>query len=119
MPVTEVSKMSAPTLNEIKQQVLRLTDEDRKALSEFLATQTDGAAENGKQGEPRDFSREMEWIRQNRESYRGQFVALNEGQLVACGAKEREVWEAAKLAGASVPFLAYIETTAEETFGGW
>jgi hypothetical protein len=109
--------MSTPTLNDIKQQVLRLTDEDRKALADFLAAHSDAALENGKQ--PRDFSQEMEWIRQNRESYRGQFVALNEGQLVAAGAKEREVWEAAKRARVSVPFLAYIETTAEETFGGW
>lgn len=109
--------MSTPTLNEIKEHVLRLTNEDRKALADFLSAHSEAASENGKQ--PRDFSREMEWIRQNRESYRGRFVALNEGRLVACGAKEREVWEAAKLAGASVPFLAYIETTAEETFGGW
>ena len=109
--------MSTSTLKEIKQQVLRLTDEDRKALADFLAAHTEGAAENGEQ--PRDFSREMNWIKQNRESYRGQFVALNEGQLVASGVKEREVWEAAKQKGASVPFLAYIETIAEETFGGW
>jgi hypothetical protein len=109
--------MSTPTLNEIKQQVLRLTDEDRKALADFLAAHSEAASENGKQS--RDFSREMEWIKQNRESYRGQFVALNEGQLVAAGAKEREVWEAANRARVSVPFLAYIETTAEETFGGW
>ncbi|HWX43000.1 MAG TPA: DUF5678 domain-containing protein [Blastocatellia bacterium] len=66
-----------------------------------------------------DFSREMEWIKQNRESYRGQFVALWEGQLVASGTKEREVWQAAKAAGVSAPFLAYIETKTEETFGGW
>jgi Family of unknown function (DUF5678) len=111
--------MSTPTLNEIKQQVLLLTDEDRKALAEFLVAHTEDAAENGKRRDPPDFSREMEWIRQNRESYRGQFVALNEGQLVAAGAKEREVWEAAKHVGVSVPFLAYIETTAEEAFGGW
>jgi hypothetical protein len=109
--------MSTPTLNEIKEHVLRLTNEDRKALADFLSAHSEAAPENGKQ--PGDFSQEMEWIRQNRESYRGQFVALNEGQLVASGAKEREVWEAAKLAGASVPFLAYIETAAEETFGGW
>jgi len=111
--------MSTPTLNEIKQQVLLLTDEDRKALADFLAAHTECAAENGKQSETRDFSREMEWIRQNRQAYRGQFVALNEGQLVASGTKEREVWEAAKNAEVTVPFLAYIETTAEETFGGW
>ena len=111
--------MSAPTLNEIKQQVMQLTDEDRKALADFLAAPTEAAAGNGNQGEPRDFSPEMEWIRQNRESYRGQFVALKRGQLVASGAKEREVWEAANRAGVSVPFLAYIETKAEETFGGW
>jgi uncharacterized protein DUF5678 len=111
--------MSTPTLNEIKQQVLLLTDEDRKALADFLAAHTEGTAENGKQSGLCDFSRDMEWIRQNRQSYRGQFVALNEGQLVASGAKEREVWEAAKHAGVSIPFLAYIETTVEETFGGW
>ena len=99
--------MSTPTLNEIKQKALLLTDDDRKALAEFLVAHTDGAAENGKQ--PRDFSRDMEWIRQNRQSYRGQFVALNEGELVASGTKEREVWQAAKHAGISVPFLAYIE----------
>lgn len=109
--------MSTPTLNEIKQQALLLTDDDRKALAEFLVAHTEGAAGNGKQ--PRDFSRDMEWIKQNRQSYRGQFVALNEGELVASGTKEREVWQAAKHAGVSVPFLAYIETTAEETFGGW
>ena len=111
--------MSTPTLNEIKQQVMLLTDEDRRALADFLVARGEGAAENGKQSEPREFARELEWIRRNRESYRGQFVALNQGQLVASGAKEREVWEAAKHAGVSVPFLAYIETAAEETFGGW
>jgi Family of unknown function (DUF5678) len=104
--------MSTATLNEIKQQVMLLTEEDRNALANFLAAHSAAAAENGKQ--LRDFSREMEWIRQTRESYRGQYVALNEGNLVASGAKEREVWEAAKHAGVSVPFLAYIEITAEE-----
>jgi len=111
--------MSSPTLNEIKQKIMLLTDEDRKALADFLFAHNEGAAENGKQGEPRDFSREMEWIRQNRESYRGQFVALKEDQLVAFGATEREVWQAANRAGVRAPFLAYIETKAEETFGGW
>jgi hypothetical protein len=109
--------MSAPTLNEIKQQLLLLTDEDRKALADFLIAQSTATAENGSQ--PIDFSREMEWIKQNRESYRGQFVALNEGQLVASGAKESDVWRAATRAGVSAPFLAYIETEAEESFGGW
>ena len=111
--------MSTATLNEIKQQILLLTDEDRKALADFLVAQTVSAAENGKQTEPLEFSREMEWIRRNREAYRGQFVALNEGQLVACGAKEREVWQEASRSGVSVSFLAYIETSEEETFGGW
>ncbi len=111
--------MSTPTLNEIKQQVMLLSEEDRKALKDFLFAQTEADADNGKRIEPRDFSREIEWIKQNRKSYRGQFVALKEGRLVAHGAKEREVWQAAAGAGVSNPFLAYIETEAEETFGGW
>ena len=72
--------MSTPTLNEIKQQVRLLSEEDRKALTDFLVAQTEAGAENGKQSEPRDFSRELAWIKQNRESC-GQFVALKEEQL--------------------------------------
>lgn len=111
--------MSSPTLNEIIKQVMLLSDEDRKELIDFLIAQPEAGAENGNQTEPRDFSREMEWIKQNRPSYRGQFVALKEGQLIAHGSKERDVWQAAVGAGVSLPFLAYIETEAEETFGGW
>jgi hypothetical protein len=111
--------MSTPTLNEIKQQVMLLSEEDRKDLTAFLLAQIRAGANNGGQTDLRDFSREMEWIRQNRQSYRGQFVALKEGQLVAHGTKEREVWQAAACTGISNPFLAYIETETEESFGGW
>jgi hypothetical protein len=113
----EGREMSSPTLNEIKQQVMLLSEEDRKDLTTFLLAQAD--ANNGAQTEPRDFSRDMEWIRHNSQSYRGQFVSLKEGQLLAHGSKEREVWQAAVSAGISNPFLAYIETEAEATFGGW
>jgi hypothetical protein len=111
--------MSTPTLNEIKQQVMLLSEEDRRDLTAFLLAQAQANSNDGRQTEPHDFSREMEWISQNRRSYRGQFVALKEGHLVAHGAKEREVWQAAVGAGVSSPFLAYVETEAEETFGGW
>ena len=111
--------MSTPTLDEIKHQAMLLSEEDRKALMDFLVTRIEPDVEDGRQIEARDFSREMEWIRQNRQSYRGQFVALNGGQLVAHGAKEREVWRAAAGTAVPNPFLAYIETEVEETFGGW
>jgi hypothetical protein len=111
--------MSAPTLDEIKQQVMQLTAEDREALANFLADETKVSAEDGNRDGARLFSRDMEWIRQNRNSYRGRFVALKNGRLVASGTSERDVWQAATRAGVSGPFLAYIETNAEETFGGW
>jgi hypothetical protein len=66
--------MSTPTLNEIKQQVMLLTDEDRRALADFLVARGEGAAENGKQSEPREFARELEWIRRNRESTEGSLL---------------------------------------------
>ena|SRR5215813_2535165 len=111
--------MSASTLNDIKQQVMRLTEKERKALADFLAGKTGGSGGDGTQGDSQSFSREMAWIRQNRESYCGKFVALKEGRLVASGSSEREVWEAANRAGVSAPFLAYIETKIEESVGGW
>ena len=63
--------MSSPTLSELKQQVMLLDEEDRKALADFLARQTDSRRKNGGQGDASSFAREMEWIKQNRESYRG------------------------------------------------
>ena len=107
--------MSTPTLNELKQRVLLLSEEDRKDLTAFLLTQE----RKDDRAVARDFSRDMEWIRNNRAAYRGQFVALHEGRLIAHDANERDVWQAAVKAGSSVPFLAYLETEAEETCGGW
>jgi hypothetical protein len=112
--------MSTPTLPELKQQILFLSEEDRRALIEFLVAQAEADSKKEKHAGRANFSGEMEWIRRNRESYRGEFVALKEGgELVAHGASERDVWHNATLVGVDNPFLAYIETEAEETFGGW
>jgi hypothetical protein len=111
--------MSPPSLDELKQQVKHLSEEDRRDPAAFLIAQTAEDAKNGKPGGPHDFSREMEWIKSHREAYRGQFIALMDGQLIAHGPSERAVWQKAVNTGVGNPFLAYIETHREAAFGGW
>lgn len=105
------------SLGEIKQYVLQLSLHERLNLASFIEMQTKLDVQTKK---PRhDFSLEMAWLKTHRQAYRGQFVALKDGQLIAHGNDERVVSQAADAAGISTPFFAYLETEEEESFGGW
>ncbi|HVF27144.1 MAG TPA: DUF5678 domain-containing protein [Pyrinomonadaceae bacterium] len=63
--------------------------------------------------------RESAWIEANRDQYLGQWVALDGDKLLAHGRSARTVYEAAKAAGASAPFLERIKPKVEAFMGGW
>jgi Family of unknown function (DUF5678) len=66
-----------------------------------------------------DRSREMRWIKEHREEYAGQWVALDGDQLLSHGTDARQVFaDARRLAIA--PFFAHLEPEKEAHFiGGW
>jgi len=66
-----------------------------------------------------DVSREMQWLKEHRQEYTGQWVALDGDRLVAYGKDAREVYQAAKEAGVEVPLVEYIDKMDELPFGGW
>lgn len=63
------------------------------------------------------FTREMEWIEANRETYSGQWVALQGERLLAAGHDAREVF--AKVRGVSPPPLVIHVEETNLPFAGW
>lgn len=59
------------------------------------------------------------WLTNNRERYPGQWVALQDGQLLASGSDAAAVYKIARSRGASKPYVTYIDLTDERPFGGW
>lgn len=66
-----------------------------------------------------DRSQELRWLKEHRQEYMGQWVALDGERLISHGAKAREVFDAARAAGVEVPFIAHLDPPEELPFGGW
>lgn len=71
--------------------------------------------------EMRDFSGDRQWLRENREQFQGQYVALHGNRLIANGAKLKEVAGKARAAGFPDALLKYIEPheTCPQVGGFW
>jgi len=66
-----------------------------------------------------DRSREMRWIKEHREEYAGQWVALDGAKLLSHGTDAHQVFAAARRLITS-PFFAHLEPEDEAHFiGGW
>lgn len=86
----------------------------------FTKPRVNGSAESPPQAEseptvylpPRlnvDWLALMRWLRENRQAYGGQWVALDGDHLIAHAATAAEVYAAAAEAGVSLPFVTYLE----------
>lgn len=68
---------------------------------------------------PLDITKELNWIKEHRTEYVGEWVALKGDVLISHGSNGLEVYEKARSAGIKNPFLAQIESEDELPFGGW
>ncbi len=59
--------------------------------------------------ETRDFSGDDQWLRENREEYRGKYVATHGNRLIASGNGYKEISKKAREAGLPDSLLRYIE----------
>ena len=67
-----------------------------------------------------DFPLNMEWLRQHRNEYRGEWVALHKGRLIAHSKDGAELDKAIDAQGIEVPFMERIpEEDHEHFWGGW
>ena len=66
----------------------------------------------------RYFRREMEWLRQHRHEYPGEYVAIEGDNLFAHGPNGRKTLAEARRVGAKHPLVVRIEAEDELPFGG-
>ena len=64
------------------------------------------------------FQKSLEWARENRQEYDGQWVVLDGDKLIAHGADAKAVYAQAKAKGIETPFLKRIKAE-QLPFGGW
>jgi hypothetical protein len=121
--------MSVERLEIIKQQIVALSRQERAELSQFLAEQmaqdrtesaTAHAPSNIEVADETRRARNMEWMKANGQHFGGQYIALQNGRLVATGRTLREAREAARATGKPNAFVTYLPKPDEmlET-GGW
>ena len=122
--------MSKLTYETVLDQALALSPEDRARLINQLVAQgwnlsngpsapaTDMNPDAVEYLPPRhpnvDWTSPMEWLRINRERYRGQWVGLDGGRLVAHGSEASEVFAAVRAEGIPLPFITFIPEAAKE-----
>jgi uncharacterized protein DUF5678 len=66
-----------------------------------------------------DCSREMQWLKEHRHKYIGEWVALDGDRLLAHGPNAHEIYDKARALGVPVPSVLRIEASDELPFGGW
>ncbi len=132
--------MANGILQEVMQRADILSFDEKLTLAAYLIERAKQAAVNGPANsakvnsqeqaaveelqasadEPDPFRiREYEWLRQHREAYPGQYVALIGDQLVSHGPNLREVIDAARQSGYPRALFVRIESPDEPPFGGW
>jgi len=61
-----------------------------------------------------------DWLAQNADKYRGQWVALHNGELIAHGNDSQAFAQAVKASGFQIPLIVFIEpASAVPEFVGW
>jgi hypothetical protein len=87
--------------------------EDQRRLREWLEEQEQREAEQQKRQEAvrqqvEKYQQAMNWIREHRDEYLGQWVALDGDRLVSHGTDGKQVYAQARAAGVEVPLLEHV-----------
>ena len=108
-------------LNQIKQQIVLLDEEEKHDLAKFLAgeLENNNSLQNTQKISDEDRRWQLEWLKANREKYAGKYVALSGGELVGEGETFRQAREQAKEKGFKNSFVTFVYSENDTPFGGW
>ena len=117
--------MAEITVENLLNQIELLPALEQKRLFAALLQKLDGVArpvEKIKYREPipmPDYEPVANWVREHRDKYGGQWVALDGDRLIAHSPASDEVFAAARVDGARMPFVTYIEPADAPPFMGF
>lgn len=107
------------TLEQILEEARALTPDERRQLREALDREARPAVGTASDSQPLRQASEQQWIAQHRDEYLGQWVVLEGDRLIVHGHDARSVYQAAREAGVTAPFLVRVKPVDELPFGGW
>ena len=109
------------TLENVYKQVTRLPSEDQQKLIEAISARLKRKT-LGKRVQPsipyKDRSREHQWLKENSLNYIGEWLALDDGKLIAHGKVAAEVFAASDALGYEQPLIFFVEDPSIPTFSG-
>ena len=127
--------MEAVLLDEIIEKTASLSEKDRQKLLKHLLKGSlaknefndlnknvfgkTQKIEEKKQIQKKSVNPNIEWLKEHRAEYAGNYVALKNGELVAFGRTIKEADLKAKEKGVDKSLLHYIPAEDEEVWGGW
>lgn len=110
------------TVDEIVIKINELKDAER---AELLRRLNESEPKNGDRKTSRTYGKKgyvhpnTIWIKENKDKYAGNYVALKDGKLMAYGRTIKEADQAAKAKGVKDPLLHYIFPKDYLPWGGW
>jgi hypothetical protein len=104
------------TLEQILDEARKLPIDEQRRLRDALEELT---SNGDKRSSFRTRVVEHAWIDAHREEFLDQWVALDEGDLVAHGTDARAVYDEARARGITVPYLVHVTPKVEAYVGGW
>jgi hypothetical protein len=111
--IAEIETLTPPYLYQLRQ----VLDEKLQALA--TATATPNIPRIVGTYTPKDRAQENEWVRQHRDEFAGQWVALDGEQLLAHGFNLKEVAEAAQKCGVTDALFVQVEASKALPWAGF
>lgn len=113
--------MSESTFEQVLRGIQSLPPEAVAKLREILNAQTEQEQQQvarafAGSASLRDFAADRQWLADHRDEYAGQWVSLEDGQLISHGANAKAVHQAAKDAGHPDALLVLVESTDAPAF---
>jgi hypothetical protein len=117
--------MSSELLDKLTEEAKALPEQEKRILASRLLEGARPASEeqrenaDGPSVDVRYRKREYQWMKEHRDEYPGEHLALEGDKLIAHGKNLRQVMDEADKAGAMEPLFVYVESPDELPFGGW
>lgn len=105
------------TLEKVFEEAQALPPDERRKLRDLLDHIDEKEAVVSRSFNDR--ASEQRWIAEHRDEYIGQWVVIEGDRLIVHGHDARTVYEAARKAGITAPYLMRVAPRREPSMGGW
>jgi len=114
-------KVVTPNFEQVIKSIRQLPEPEQERVRQWLEDKkTSNGAHENQRAEIGRSEKSLRWLNENRQKYRGQWVALDGDRLISVGTTAKEVYTKSKAEGVKIPFVELV--TEEETppfLGGW